>query len=340
MSELETLNEREIDFRAEVVQYDRSAEVGQWSGSRHRMTYRRLGEGPAIVLLPGLASTYRGYAPTLLRLARRSRTIQVDYPGENTGDGARLDQIGHDDLVDDLIGLLDHLELPMVSLFGLSFGSTLSLKALHRKADRFPRAVLQGGFARRRLKPAERFALAVGRRIPGSTSNLPFHRKALARKNRPTFPADRTDLWDFYLEENGRTPIASLTHRLDLLDRLDLRPILPEIRQEILVIHGTSDRIVPMARHDELVDGLARPTRVLMEGVGHQPHWTHPETLAKWVGDFLVDGPSDSGVTRPSACRYNAASRRHATRGEVIIMGESTRQAGDRWDWRRRPCPA
>ncbi len=255
------------------------------------MTYRVLGEGPALVLVPGLASTYRGYAPTLNRLARRFKTIQLDYPGENQDDEARLREIRHHDLVDDLFGLLDHVGLAQAYPFGLSFGSTITLKALHRDPARFPKAALQGGFARRKLMPAERLALAVGRRIKGNVARLPFHDQGLALNNRATFPADYPDRWVHYVEENGLTPIASLTHRLDRLDRLDLRPILPEIRTEVVAIHGTADRIVPMARHKELVAGLARPTAVLMEGVGHQPHWTHPRELADLVGDFFGGGP-------------------------------------------------
>lgn len=284
------MDEAAVDFRAEVLDYDREAIVHSWQGPRHRMKARILGEGPDLVLIPGLASTYRGYAPTLRRLAGRFRTIQVEYPGEDPKDGARLREISHDHLVADVFGLLDHLGAGRTSLFGLSFGSTISLKAMQLDPDRFPRVVLQGAFARRTLGHSERLALALGRRFAGTVSALPFFRRGLALKNRPTFPADRRDLWDHYVEENGRTPIASLTHRLDLLRRLDLRPILPEVRSDVLVIQGTADRIVPMARHDELVAGLAGCSRVLMKGVGHQPHWTHPAELARIVGGFLEEG--------------------------------------------------
>ncbi len=77
------------DMLREVTEYDRRAEVGVWAGPRYRMTYRVLGEGPPLILVPGIASTYRGYAITLNRLAARFQTILYDYPGENPGDGAR-----------------------------------------------------------------------------------------------------------------------------------------------------------------------------------------------------------------------------------------------------------
>jgi pimeloyl-ACP methyl ester carboxylesterase len=287
------MSEPPIDFRAEVAEYDRLAEVGRIDGPRHRMTFRTLGEGPALILIPGLASTYRGYAPTLNRLARRFRTIQLDYPGENPDDGARLDRISHADLVDDLFRLLDLLGLSEAFLFGLSFGSTIALKALRRAPDRFPRAVLQGGFAHRRLRPEERLALALGRRFRGHAAKLPFHELGLASKNKRVFPAEIPDRWAHFVEENGLTPIASLSHRLDLLDRLDLRPILPEIGQDTLVIHGTADRIVPWSNYEELVTGLPRAWPAPMAGVGHQPHWTHPEALARLVGNFLDPGGRD-----------------------------------------------
>ena len=143
--------------------YDASARVGRWDGPRYRMTYRVLGQGPPLVLIPGIASTYRGYALTLNRLADRFQTVVYDYPGENPGDGARLGRVRHDDLVDDVFGLLDHLNIGRAYLFGLSFGSTVTLRALHREPRRFPKAVVQGAFARRRFSAAERIALRLGR---------------------------------------------------------------------------------------------------------------------------------------------------------------------------------
>jgi pimeloyl-ACP methyl ester carboxylesterase len=140
--------------------------------------------------------------------------------------------------------------------------------------------------------PPERVALALGRRIKGTTSRLPFHELGLSRNNKSTFPHDLPDRWAYYVAENGLTPILGLTHRLDLLDRLDLRPILSRIVQPVRVIHGSADRIVPMRFHEELVKGLANSHSIVMDQVGHQPHWTHPEELARLVGSFLQDAGS------------------------------------------------
>ncbi len=94
-----------------------------------------------------------------------------DYPGEHADDGADLARISHDHLVDDLFGLIDHLNIGRVFLVGFSFGSTIVLKALYREPRRFPKAAVQGAFASRAFTLAERWALRLGRLIPARASH-------------------------------------------------------------------------------------------------------------------------------------------------------------------------
>ncbi len=276
------------NFLDAVKSYDAGAQVGHWAGPRYRMTYRVLGEGPPLVLIPGIASTYRGYALTLNQLAARFRTIVYDYPGEQPGDGARLRQITLDDLVDDVFGLLDHLNLGRAYLFGLSFGSTVTLKALHREPRRFPKAVVQGAFAHRKFSAAERVALRLGRLLPGTTARLPLREKVLDHNSRVQFPEIIDDRWRYYLEQNGLTPIASMAQRLDLVAQLDLRPLLKAIPTEVLILQGNEDRIVNRRSFEELCEGLPNARGVLMPLVGHQPHFTHGEALAQAVIDWCL----------------------------------------------------
>ncbi len=287
------MSEREVDAPArvqdEVAAYEREASRIVWDGPRYRMNVRVLGEGPSVVIVPGIASTFRSYALVARRLAADFQTIVYDYPGENPEDGAILGSITHADLVDDLLGLLDFLGLPQAHPFGLSFGTTVALSALYKAPERFPRAALQGAFSHRGLTLAERVALAVGRKLPGSAHRLPLHRTVLSLFSRDQFGAAPPDRWTFYLDQNGLTSIAGLAHRVDLLSRLDLRPILPEIGSEVLLIHGDKDSIVPMTRFEELKTGLPNASSILLPGVGHQPHFTHPELLADLVRSYLRD---------------------------------------------------
>lgn len=276
------------NFRAEVAAYDRLATTGRLDGPRHRMTYRTLGEGPPLVLCPGIAGTYRGYAPMLNRLAERFRTILFDYPGDHPDDHARLGRITHDDLIEDVVALLDHLNVGRAFPVGLSFGSTIALGLLRREPRRFPRAAVQGAFAHRHFTMAERLALRLGRMMPGTVDRLPLRRRVLEWNCRLSFPAVVADRWAYYLDQNGRTPIGPLAHRLDLVASFDLRPALGSIATEILVLQGNEDRIIPRRYYDELIGGLPHATGLVLPMVGHQPHYTHFEALAQAIGGFLL----------------------------------------------------
>jgi pimeloyl-ACP methyl ester carboxylesterase len=277
------------DYRDEVAAFDRSATVGHWDGPRYRMTYRTLGEGPALILVPGIAGTYRVYAQLLNRLASRFRTVVYDYPGEDPDDGAHLRGIRHEDLVDDLIELTRALALEPAFLVGLSFGSTIVLRALYRQPSASPRAALQGGFAHRPFSLVERVALEVGQRFPGRVSVLPFRETILAIKGRGEFPRDRPDIWSYYIEQNGLTPIGPLAHRLHLLTTLDLRPILGEITTPTLLLHGEVDRIIDERQYVELRLALPHCSGVLMPNVGHQPHLTHADEMAELIADWFAN---------------------------------------------------
>lgn len=276
------------NFRAEVAAYDKEARTGVWEGPRYRMTYRELGEGPPLVLVPGIAGTYRCYSLLLNRLASRFRTIVYDYPGEHPDDRARLRKITHENLVDDVFGLIDHLQIGRAFLVGLSFGTTVTLRALHREPRRFPRAVLQGAFAKRHFTVPERLALQVGRLMPGHVGRLPLRDTVLAYNNKCHFPSIMADRWDHYLEQNARTPIAALAHRLDLIAGVDLRPIIGEIPTEILLLQGNEDRIVPRRYFDELREKLRSAQAVVMPLVGHQPFYTHAEALASTIVEYAL----------------------------------------------------
>jgi pimeloyl-ACP methyl ester carboxylesterase len=272
----------------EVATYDARAEVGRWDGPDYRMTYRCVGEGPPLLIAPGIASTYHVYAILLNQLSTRFRAIIYDYPGEHVDDGAKLSRITHDNLVDHLFGLIDHLNIGRAFLAGLSFGSTVVLKALHREPRRFPRAVVQGAFAHRRFSAAERLALSLGRLVPGKAERLPLRRQVLTYNGKPEFPAILADRWPFYLEKNGDTPIRSLAHRVGLLTRLDLRSILSEIPTEILLIQGREDRIVPHHDFELLSASLPHAEGCVVPTAGHVLHLTHAELLAQLIGNWLL----------------------------------------------------
>jgi len=73
-----------------------------------------------------------------------------------------------------------------------------------------------------------------------------------------------------------------------LLHRIDVRPLLGEIRQPVLLVCGDRDPLVGRACEEVLLRGLPSAGRVELSRCGHFPYLTHPDLLAAVVGDFLT----------------------------------------------------
>jgi pimeloyl-ACP methyl ester carboxylesterase len=265
-------------FRQEAV-------GGTFDTGRYRCPYVVWGRGPTLVLIPGMACDAEAFVMLLARLQRFFRCISYDLPNGVT-DGARLHAYRHEDLAADLLGLLDHLQVRVCTLFGFSFGSTIALDALHRHPDRFPRGILQAGFAHRPISRAEAFCASWGRFLPGRLGHIPGMRKLLAHHHRAAFEAREPEVWDYFLDAHLRAPLAAFAARALQIHRFDFRSRLSAIAQPMLLVCGDRDVLVGKACEAELLRSLPRCARAELEQCGHHPHLTHPEVLAEVVQQF------------------------------------------------------
>jgi pimeloyl-ACP methyl ester carboxylesterase len=272
-----------------LARFEREAVRGTCDTGRYRVPYYSWGEGPPLVFVHGVSDSSRSFVLLISRLSAHFRCVAYDLPAGGA-DGARLARTTHADLVRDFWALLDHLGLRRSYVFGSSFGATIALAALHERPERLPRAIVQGGLAHRPLRPRERLLARLACWLPGRVGGLPFREKVL-RKSAFTAFADRPEAaWRFFLDSCGAPPLRALGRQVLLLGRLDLRPLLPQIRQPVLLVWGEQDRVVPLAYADVLLKNLPNAGRVLIEGCGHVPSYSHPEALAEVVRRFLTPG--------------------------------------------------
>jgi pimeloyl-ACP methyl ester carboxylesterase len=260
------------------------------------MPYFVWGSGPPLVFIHGVADSSRSFLLPISRLAARFRCIAYDLPN-GWNDGARLGRYSHDDLVDDFKTLLDHLHLDRTYLLASSFGGTVALKALRAFPERLPRAILQGSFAHRPLRPGERFLARLGRWLPGSMGLLPYREKVLRKVNGGPFARQPEAVWRAFISWTAQARVKALAHQALWLQDLDLRAELSEIRQPVLLVVGDRDPVVPWTASDEVLQGLPAGGRVVIEGCGHLPYYTHPELLAEVVRMFLT--PPGAGCSTP-----------------------------------------
>src|SRR5207244_9241683 len=98
-------------------------------------------------------------------------------------------------------------------------------------------------------------------------------------------------VWDYFMRLWGKVPIRALARRALWLHQTDLRPLLPEIRQPVLLVCGDADPLVGPTCEQELLRALPHVTRIELPDCGHLPQFTHPEILAEVVTRFLLPPP-------------------------------------------------
>lgn len=286
-----------LDLAEALRRYDAEAVRGVCDTGRYRCSYTVWGAGPVLLFIHGLGDDSRAFALLSSLLATHFRCVAYDLPS-GQGDGARLRRYTHADLVDDAFALLDHLQAPQAYVFGASFGSTIALAALHARPQRLPRGVLQGGFAWRPLAPAEILLARIARFCPGTMARVPLWGTLLRHNHYEPF-AGRPDMfWNLFTTRCAAAPAAAVAQRAVLLHQVDLRPLLSAIRQPILLVCGDRDPLVGAKCEEDLVRGLPNAGLVKLSGCGHNPLYSHPESLAALIRSFLMpcDGCEQSGA--------------------------------------------
>jgi pimeloyl-ACP methyl ester carboxylesterase len=84
----------------------------------------------------------------------------------------------------------------------------------------------------------------------------------------------------------GKMPLHAIVRQDQAVKQHNLCDRLGEMRQPVLVIQGKEDRMVPVARAEELLRGLPNARLQILEG-GHQVHSEQFHTVVQLVLDFI-----------------------------------------------------
>jgi pimeloyl-ACP methyl ester carboxylesterase len=82
--------------------------------------------------------------------------------------------------------------------------------------------------------------------------------------------------------------VRTFGYQAQLVDRTDVRPWLADVKQPVLLVCGERDPVVRPPQTEALLQGLPNAGRVVIEGCGHMPYYTHPEVLAEVMRQFLT----------------------------------------------------
>jgi pimeloyl-ACP methyl ester carboxylesterase len=230
-----------------------------------------VGSGEPLVLVHGLAGSWRWWSPLLERLARKHRVHAIDLP-------RRRGSVPGTELSAWLAGRLDEAELDRVDLAGHSLGGLVAAELAALRPERVGRLVL--------VAPA---GIPCGRSLP-----------------RRSFPLVET-LYDLrgslplVVSDALRAGPLRLARGIAYVSSRDLRGELQEIRAPTLLLWGERDRLVPLWVAEEW-HRLVPDARLELLPCGHVPMLEQPvavgDHIAAFLDEELPDDARDDRGTR------------------------------------------
>jgi pimeloyl-ACP methyl ester carboxylesterase len=236
------------------------------------------GHGPPIVLVGGKTSSIDGawwrYIPPL---AQRLKVIALDNRGAGQSDKPDAPYTTGM-MADDAMAVLHAAGETSAHWFGISLGGMI----LQQLALDHPAAVRSLIMAATSCD-GERPARAV-MDLPELAGN-PLRR--YANLYAPRFILDHPDWVREDATHFGKLPLHAIVRQDQAGSQHQVCDRLDEIREPVLILHGSEDRTVPLARGEELQRRLPNARLQVLEGAGHQVHSEQFATVLPMVLDFV-----------------------------------------------------
>ncbi len=262
---------------------------------------RAWGDGPTLVFLNGLDGTFELFALGAYLLKAHFRCVLFDVPtGRQVTWGRLCDSVAE---VVESFSAADGCHL-----FGTSLGSALALEATVRLGSRVRSATLHAGFVHLRLTVFERLAARVLQWTPGRMRSVPYWCALQERIHRLWFPPIDPTRWEFYLDNAGQTPIATLAQRFGLLRDFDLRSRLSDLQTSVLLLHVEGEGAIQARYREELAAALPNSHTEFLHTTGLLAYLTHPHRLAKLIREFVTSTNPMPLTVNKTAARMSTAS--------------------------------
>ena len=248
------------------------------------IAYRRVGEGPPVVLLHGAAADGRLWTPQLTGLGGDFTLVAWDEPGAGRSSDVPSD-FGLADYADCLGALIEALALGPVHLGGLSWGGTVAQELYRRHPALVATLILVDTYAgwKGSLSAEE-----VRARVDGVREML----RAPAVEFEPTLPglfagAAPAEFVPLLEEIASDVRPHSLETALLVMAEADQRDLLPHITVPTLLVWGEHDARSPLTVARELERAIPDAELVVIPGCGHVSNLEEPERFNEVVRDFV-----------------------------------------------------
>jgi pimeloyl-ACP methyl ester carboxylesterase len=235
------------------------------------------GTGPPLVLVGGKTSNIEGawwrYIPAL---RAHLKVVALDNRGAGASD--KPDSPYSTALMaEDALTVLHETGESSAHWFGLSMGGMILQQLALAHPDAVRSLILGATHC-----GGERPATAEAPSIQG-----PLRRFANLYDAR--FIAEHPDWVQEDATHFGKMPLHAIVRQDQAVKQHNLCDRLRKIRQPVLILHGRQDRMVPVARAEELQRGLPNARLQILDPGGHQVHSEQFTTVLRVLQEFIAE---------------------------------------------------
>ena len=249
------------------------------------------GEGPPLVLIPGLGSTRRVFDPLVPLLREGHRVIVHDPRGVGDSEPGAL-RLTMELLASDTVAVLEAAGIGEADVFGASMGGAVAQHLVVGSPQRVRRLILAataptGGHAIPADPRASAALLGKGARTPEEA-----YRLACTVLYSPHFQRTHREFIDEQVRIRVSHPVPARVFKAQLealREASDVWEQLPDVRTPVLVTHGTADAVTPFENARLLAARIPGAHTRWFEQCGHLFFHERPEESARVIDEFLRD---------------------------------------------------
>ncbi|MCH9612522.1 MAG: 3-oxoadipate enol-lactonase 2 [Chlamydiia bacterium] len=255
----------------------------------NQLHFRVNGEGTPLVLIPGLALDLNFFSPIAKELAARHKVIVLDNRCAGKS-GTPEKEVTIEQMAEDVVGLLDHLDISRAAVFGHSMGSMVATCLAARWPERVNRLILGATFPRLNIltqvtiqSVLEMLKLGTQPEVVRSVTHL---------HNFSPSAFDHPDLINRYEEALCSNPPAVTAEGFEKQARAlfsyDPACDLRKIQTKTLILGGQDDTLTP-ASYLPIVDEEISDSSITLIPGGHSFVWESSEECVREIKRFIEE---------------------------------------------------
>ena len=259
-----------------------------------RLAYSVFGAGPPLVVVcPWVSNLALSFEDPFVmnfwsELSKTCTIIIYDKHGCGQSDRNRT-LFDLDSELDDLKGVVNHLKLDDMVLFGNSMAGPTAILYAAQHIKKVSHLILYGSYANGKKLARDDVKNAIVSLVRASWG---MGSKAIADLFVPNATSESVNKWSKFQKESASSEVAAGLIQLNY--SIDVTDVLEQISIPTLVLHRREDLAIHFSNGKDLAYGIPGAKLITLGGKIHFPFYEEPEVIIKEIIDFLgVKGADD-----------------------------------------------